>query len=455
MVEIVQPADSVEPTGGTVTSVSVVDANGLSGTVANPTTTPAITLFAGQTSPLLVGNFNQDLGNPVSNAVLQSQTTSIPEQIVEGQSVFGGVANGATLGVGFNGLEGVSEGFYTLFTDNGSPAIYKKLQVGNFTWRPDLSNGNVGFSTNFTVYISDSYSNGGYGNIRSIATLTLKAGSGSVAGGLGLGSGVNQNTVLAPWHVGNGNAGTFSGVANIMILDNRSAGGLSPGTGPEMQFYQTDGGRQKQLSAISTITTVWSNSPTADLYFSTVDGGTVAEKFRILGNGYVVGTNSNSVRYTVGGIIKDFFTSIGNVGTGEDDLYSYTTIANIFAIDGDKIKSEFGGTFVSSATATREIKLYFAGSIIFDTGALSLSLSSAWTMYSTLIRVNATTVRYMVSFSTEGAALSSYTSVGELTGLTLSGTNILKITGESAGVGAATNDIVAMLGNISFNPANI
>lgn len=39
--------------GGTVTSVSVVTANGLSGTVATPTTTPAITLSIGTVSTVV------------------------------------------------------------------------------------------------------------------------------------------------------------------------------------------------------------------------------------------------------------------------------------------------------------------------------------------------------------------------------------------------------------------
>jgi hypothetical protein len=41
---------------GTVTSVSVVSANGLAGTVANATTTPAITLSTSINSPVLAGN---------------------------------------------------------------------------------------------------------------------------------------------------------------------------------------------------------------------------------------------------------------------------------------------------------------------------------------------------------------------------------------------------------------
>lgn len=42
--------------GGTVSTVSVVTANGMAGTVANPTTTPAITLTTTINSPVLAGN---------------------------------------------------------------------------------------------------------------------------------------------------------------------------------------------------------------------------------------------------------------------------------------------------------------------------------------------------------------------------------------------------------------
>lgn len=148
------------------------------------------------------------------------------------------------------------------------------------------------------------------------------------------------------------------------------------------------------------------------------------------------------------GALFDHYTNAGNVTTGETDLYSDTTAANTFLNNGDKIEAEYGGIFVSSGTATREIKIYFGGSAIFDSGALTLSLSSAWTIYVSIIRVSSTVVRYMISMTTEGAALAAYTAVGELTGLTLSSTNIFKITGQAAGIGAATNDIVAKLGHV-------
>lgn len=150
--------------------------------------------------------------------------------------------------------------------------------------------------------------------------------------------------------------------------------------------------------------------------------------------------------------IFDHYTDAGNGTTVETDLYSDTIAAGQLGTNGAKLEIEYGGLFVSSGTAPREVRIYFAGTAIFDSGALTLSLSSAWTAFGMIIRVSSTVVRYMVSFTTEGAALAAYTAVGELTGLTLSGTNILKITGQAAGIGAATNDIVAKLGVVMFAP---
>lgn len=151
----------------------------------------------------------------------------------------------------------------------------------------------------------------------------------------------------------------------------------------------------------------------------------------------------------------DHWNTVGNGTTVETDLYSDTIRQSTLSASGDKLNAQYGGTFVSSGTATRQIKIYFAGTAIFDSGALTLSLSSAWTIYLTIIRVSNTVVRYMVSMTTEGAALSAYTAVGELTGIVLSNDNILKITGTAAGVGAASNDIVAIMGTVEKDPVSL
>lgn len=164
-------------------------------------------------------------------------------------------------------------------------------------------------------------------------------------------------------------------------------------------------------------------------------------------------SNSALNRVGLGGKIAAAFADTGNTSTTETDLHTYTSKTNTLLVNGADLEAEYGGIFVSSGTATRQIKVYFGGTAIFDTGALSISLAASWTTYATIMRVSSTVVRYMISLTTEGAALSAYTAVGELTGLTLSNTNILKITGTAAGVGAATNDIVLKQAKVSWNPA--
>jgi hypothetical protein len=144
------------------------------------------------------------------------------------------------------------------------------------------------------------------------------------------------------------------------------------------------------------------------------------------------------------------FADSGNSGAGETDLYSNLIAASQLAANGEKLEAKYGGIFVGHATATRQIRVYFAGTAIFDSTAILIAANASWTVLISIIRVSSSVVRYMITLATQNAPLATYTSVGELTGLTLSGTNILKITGQAAGVGAATNDIVAKLGSIEW-----
>lgn len=155
----------------------------------------------------------------------------------------------------------------------------------------------------------------------------------------------------------------------------------------------------------------------------------------------------------VGGTIFTYNTDAGNTTTSETDLYTDSVLANTLGTNKDIIEARYAGEMVNSATATRQLKIYFAGTAIFDTGTLSLSAASDWDIEVMIIRVSATVVRYSVKLNLTGASLSAYANVGELTGLTLSNANILKITGQAAGVGAATNDIVARLGTVKWEPA--
>lgn len=156
----------------------------------------------------------------------------------------------------------------------------------------------------------------------------------------------------------------------------------------------------------------------------------------------------------LGGTIVDHFADAGNATTVETDLYSDTLTASLLATNGDKVVGEYGGIFVSSGTATRQLRAYFGGTAIFDSGTLSIGAGSdAWYMQVIVIRESSTVVRCVAIMNTTGATTSAYCTYTRITGLTLTNTQILKITGQAAGVGAATNDIVAKLGSIEWKSA--
>jgi len=163
-------------------------------------------------------------------------------------------------------------------------------------------------------------------------------------------------------------------------------------------------------------------------------------------NGAHYETLVSNLRYGKGGCIFNAFADKGNATTVETDLHSYTTIANTFSTNGESISANYGGVFAGSGgTATRQLKVYFAGTVIFDSTPLLITADSYWTVTILLMRVSSTVVRYMVYMNSQLAPIAVYTEAGELTGLTLSSTNVLKLTGQAAGVGAATDDILLRL----------
>lgn len=152
-------------------------------------------------------------------------------------------------------------------------------------------------------------------------------------------------------------------------------------------------------------------------------------------------TKASGLRMAMTGVIADFYTDAGNTSTTETDLYSYTTPANTLAADGEKITGDFMVSYVANVV-TKVVKLYFAGTVIFNFGNITSTIGSVFKV--DIIRTSSSSVRWIVW---DGKSISD-ASYGDLTGLTLSGTNIIKITGTSA-VGA-TNDIIARWGKISW-----
>jgi len=140
------------------------------------------------------------------------------------------------------------------------------------------------------------------------------------------------------------------------------------------------------------------------------------------------------------------YATVGNVTTGETFLVANTISSTYIANDGDKIEFEYAGSFVSSGTATRKLKVYYSGVEIYNSGDLSVATNASWVIRGTLIRSTSSTVRYAITMLTEIAALSP-PSVGELS---LTASRVLRMSGQAAGVGAATNDILLKLSQVNY-----
>lgn len=160
-------------------------------------------------------------------------------------------------------------------------------------------------------------------------------------------------------------------------------------------------------------------------------------------------TKSSGLRYGLGGVIYDAYADVSNSGTSETDLDTYTTPASTLAADGEKLYFNYTVN-LTDITATAAIKMYFGGTAIASTGALTVSATGALIVSGWLIRTSSTTVRASVNISSPTASTAVYTAETDVTGLTLSGTNILKITGTAGGAGGGTGDIVFKLGSIEW-----
>lgn len=156
-----------------------------------------------------------------------------------------------------------------------------------------------------------------------------------------------------------------------------------------------------------------------------------------------------------GGAIFDHFADGASTNTNgtEDTLYTDTLAAGALNANGAKIWGNYQVAIVGHVTATARTRLYFGGTVIFDTTAFNNTTNYALSLLVRVIRVSATVVRCCVvatSTSTLAVPVSTYT---EVTGLDLTAVQVIKLTGIAASTNAASGDITAKLGALYWEPA--
>lgn len=142
------------------------------------------------------------------------------------------------------------------------------------------------------------------------------------------------------------------------------------------------------------------------------------------------------------------YTTVGNVGTGEDDLQTYTMPANTLATTGDSIRLETQFSVVNNANQKR-VKFYFGGTALFDTQPTGLAVSTAYTIKIDLLMIctGSNTQKYSLEYTAPGGLL------GTLSGtlaITDTATIIIKGTGETNA--ASNNDVTQLFMKTNYDP---
>lgn len=136
-----------------------------------------------------------------------------------------------------------------------------------------------------------------------------------------------------------------------------------------------------------------------------------------------------------GGMISNNITAAGNVGSGEDDLMTYTVPAAQLAADKDALHFEM--VFKTAANANNKtIKVKFGATTLFDSGAVAANDDRLIVRGRIIRTAAATQIAHITAQCDSGGAFAN-TVVTSSPTETLSGTVVLKATGEAT----SDNDI--------------
>jgi hypothetical protein len=313
--------------------------------------------------------------------------------------------------------------------------------VGNFT---ASGSNNVGVGSGIFGALSSGSGNIGLG---ASALFDLTTGSSNIAIG---------NLAVADVVTGNSNIGIgaqtlrlATGSTNIAVGGNAGdnittgSGNLIIGNNIDAQSATVS----NQLS-IQNIIFGLSNSGTGttpSTGFIGIGEPAPTRKLEVAGSLAVKAGASTGQIARVGGVLHTNITTTGNVGTGEDTLFSYTIPANVLSTDKDAIVATFTITLAATADDKR-LRVKFGSTTIVDNTDASTNSGTIVVMLE-IIRTGAATQKcsaYIMP-STNTGNPSYYATASE----TLSGTVALVVTGEAT----SNNDIVFQMGKVRWEPA--
>ncbi len=219
------------------------------------------------------------------------------------------------------------------------------------------------------------------------------------------------------------------------------------------------GGRMDFLAGTASVSgsihSVGRNTSNAEVYLNAPSSNRVAFRINNGLNAYVDGNSLFNVTGTfskyaaVGGKVYDNVTTTGNVGTGEDTLVSYSLPASLLGLDNQSITIKAAGTFANNSNNKR-VRLNYGGQVVFDTGILSVTTGTDWSLEVTIKRTSGTTAQKNIGVFTSNAVGATQVVDYTATTINVAAAQTLTITGEAT----ADNDIVHQFSEIYHNQAS-
>lgn len=316
---------------GTVTNVSVVTANGVSGSVANPTTTPAITLTLGDIVP-----------SSVNSVVISGAST--PTLLVTGATQVSGVNTGNQT--------------FTASGDATAPGSTSNLAL---TLASVVTAGSIGSASNVPIITYDAK-----GRITGTTSATVIAAAGTLTGTT-LASNVTNSslqtlgTITAgvwtgtPVAVLNGGTGatTASGARTnlgLVIGTNVFTQRTITGTANEITVTNGDGVSANPTISIPTAVTFTGKTVTGGTYSGPTISGTVTDSGTTTKTGTLNATGATfSVNKIANLTSNGFVKTTGGDGTLSIDTSTYITANQTITLSGDVTGS--GSTAITTTIA--------------------------------------------------------------------------------------------------------
>ena len=159
----------------------------------------------------------------------------------------------------------------------------------------------------------------------------------------------------------------------------------------------------------------------------------------------VLGTGASAP--TLSGVLTTSVTAVGNVGTGEDDLITYSLPANSLASNGQTIRVHAWGTLAGNAN-TKILRFYFGTATGIAVTLIPFATATAliagqWMLEAIIVRTGSSTQSIIARFTQlSGAAADTRDLVLDRNIVSATQTDTAAITVKCTGQATDDNDIV-------------